>query len=135
MCNGLCRGAGAGGSQERVCEPPQGPRQSPFGQDVRVLVARQLAEQLPDGRWNCAAADGVARSSFKTTIFVLEALLACERDGGGHGIIEARLRGQEYLLERRLLRRRSTGEVFKRDGGGSVHRRGALSRVNVIINE
>src|SRR5580700_11946828 len=54
-----------------------------FGQDVRGLVARQLAEQLPDGGWNCEAANGSTRSSFNTTICVLEALLAYERAVGG----------------------------------------------------
>ena len=33
---------------------------------------------------------------------------------------EARLRGQEYLLERRLFRRRSTGEVIERDRKGGA---------------
>jgi hypothetical protein len=90
-----------------------------FGQDVRGLAARLLAEQLPDGGWNCEAANGSTRSSFNTTICVLEALLAHERAvGGSQEIIEARLRGQEYLLERRLFRRRSTGEVIERDRKG-----------------
>jgi hypothetical protein len=90
-----------------------------FGQDVRSLIARLLAEQLPDGGWNCEAASGSTRSSFNTTICVLEALLAYERAGGGsQEIIEVRLRGQEYLLERRLFRRRSTGEVIERDRKG-----------------
>jgi hypothetical protein len=90
-----------------------------FGQDVRGLVARLLAEQLDDGGWNCEAARGATRSSFNSTICVLEALLAYERAGGGsQQIIDARLRGQEYLLERRLFRRRSTGEVIERDRKG-----------------
>jgi len=90
-----------------------------FGQDVRGLVARLLAEQLPDGGWNCEAASGSTRSSFNTTICVLEALLAYERAvGGSQEIIEARLRGQDYLIERRLFRRRSTGEVIERDRKG-----------------
>ena len=90
-----------------------------FGQDVRGLVARLVAEQLPDGGWNCEAANGSTRSSFNTTICVLEALLAYERAvGGRREIVEARLRGQEYLLERRLFRRRSTGEVIERDRKG-----------------
>ncbi|HKO19355.1 MAG TPA: hypothetical protein VJU82_10760 [Acidobacteriaceae bacterium] len=90
-----------------------------FGQDVRGLIARLLAEQLPDGGWNCEAANGSIRSSFNTTICVLEALLAYERAvGGSQEIIEARLRGQEYLLDRRLFRRRSTGEVIERDRKG-----------------
>jgi hypothetical protein len=33
-------------------------------------------------------------------------------------VTDARLRGQEYLLERRLFRRRSTGEVIERDRKG-----------------
>ena len=90
-----------------------------FGQDVGGLVARLLAEQLPDGGWNCEAANGSTRSSFNTTICVLEALLAYERAvGSSHKIIEARLRGQDYLLERRLIRRRSSGEVIERDRKG-----------------
>ena len=49
-----------------------------FGQDVRGIVDRLLAEQLPDGGWNCEAANGSTRSSFNTTICVLEALLEYE---------------------------------------------------------
>jgi hypothetical protein len=83
-----------------------------FGQDVRGIVDRLLAEQLPDGGWNCEAANGSTRSSFNTTICVLEALLEHERAvGSSPAVTEARLRGQEYLLERRLFRRRSTGGV------------------------
>jgi hypothetical protein len=91
-----------------------------FGQDVRGIVDRLLAEQLPDGSWNCEAANGSTRSSFNTTICVLEALLAYERAGlGSQEVIVARLRGQEFLLERRLFRRRSTGEAIERDRKGS----------------
>jgi hypothetical protein len=83
-----------------------------FGEDVRGIVGRLLGEQLPDGGWNCEAANGSTRSSFNTTICVLEALLEHERAvGSSLEVTEARLRGQEYLLERRLFRRRSTGEV------------------------
>lgn len=90
-----------------------------FGQDIRGLVERLLTEQLPDGGWNCEAENGSTRSSFNTTICVLEALLEYELTGGGSPpVSEARLRGQEYLLERRLFRRRSTGEVIERDRKG-----------------
>jgi hypothetical protein len=69
-----------------------------FGQDVRGIVDRLLAEQLPDGGWNCEAAKGSTRSSFNTTICVLEALLEHERAGGvSADVTAARLRGQEYL--------------------------------------
>jgi hypothetical protein len=84
-----------------------------FGQDVQGIVDRLLGEQLADGGWNCEAPNGSTRSSFNTTICVLEALLEHERAGGGSpAVTAARLRGQEYLLERRLFRRRSTGEVI-----------------------
>jgi hypothetical protein len=85
-----------------------------FGQDVQRIVVRLLGEQLPDGGWNCEAANGSTRSSFHTTICVLEALLEHERAGGDSpAVSEARLRGHEYLLDRRLFRRRSTGEVIE----------------------
>jgi hypothetical protein len=90
-----------------------------FGQDVRGIVDRLLAEQLADGGWNCEAPNGSTRSSFNTTICVLEALLEHEvRVGASPEVTGARLRGQEYLLERRLFRRRSTGEVIERDRKG-----------------
>jgi hypothetical protein len=85
-----------------------------FGQDVQRILDRLLGEQLPDGGWNCEAADGSTRSSFHTTICVLEALLEHELTGrGSPEVTEARLRGQEYLLERRLFRRLSTSEVIE----------------------
>jgi hypothetical protein len=92
-----------------------------FGQDVRGIVERLLAEQLPDGGWNCEAENGSTRSSFNTTICVLEALLAHEQAvGADPAVTEARLRGQEYLLERRLFRRKSTDEVIARDRKGNA---------------
>jgi hypothetical protein len=99
-----------------------------FGQDVKGIVDRLLGEQLADGGWNCEAANGSTRSSFNTTICVLEALLEHELAGGGSpAVAEARRRGQEYLLERRLFRRRSTGEAIERDRkGGAVWTRFAF---------
>jgi len=99
-----------------------------FGQDIQGIIDRLLGEQLSDGGWNCEAPNGSTRSSFNTTICVLEALLEHERAGGGTpDVTEARLRGQEYLLERRLFRRRSTGEAIERDRkGGAVWTRFAF---------
>jgi hypothetical protein len=92
-----------------------------FGQDVRGIVDRLLAEQLADGGWNCETVNGSTRSSFNTTICVLEALLEHERATGGNpAVTEARLRGQEYLLERRLFHRKSTGEVIEHDRKGGA---------------
>jgi len=83
-----------------------------FGQDVKGIVARLLTEQLDDGGWNCEAERGSVRSSFDTTINVLEGLLAHEQAGGGSTESSAaRRRGEEYLLERKLFRRKSTGDV------------------------
>lgn len=96
-----------------------------FGQDVRGIVDRLLAEQLPDGGWNCEAANGSTRSSFNTTICVLDALLEYERAGASNPeVTAARLRGQEYLLARRLFRRQSTGEVVStcRKSGAALTR-------------
>ena len=92
-----------------------------FGQDVRSIVNGLLGEQLSDGGWNCEAPNRSTRSSFNTTICVLEALLEHERAGEGTPVVTAaRLRGEEYLLERRLFRRRSTGEVIERDRKGDA---------------
>jgi hypothetical protein len=92
-----------------------------FGQDIQRILDRLLREQLPDGGWNCEAPDNSTRSSFNTTICVLEALLEYELAGGSRAeVSRARLRGQEYLLERRLFRRRSTGEVIERDRKGGA---------------
>jgi hypothetical protein len=86
-----------------------------FGERSDRLVDRLLGEQLADGGWNCEAERGSIRSSFHTTICVLEGLLAFERAfGAAPSVTGARRRGQEYLLERRLLRRLSTGDVIDR---------------------
>ena len=92
-----------------------------FRQDVRALIHRLLGEQLPDGGWNCEAENGSTRSSFNTTICVLEALLAFEQTAGpSEAVTRARRRGEEYLLERRLMRRRSTGEPIRQDRKGGT---------------
>jgi hypothetical protein len=83
-----------------------------FDQPVEGVVARLLDEQLEDGGWNCEVENGSIRSSFHTTIRVLEGLLAHERATGGSArSIAARRRGAGYLLERKLFRRKSTGAV------------------------
>ena len=84
-----------------------------FGVDMTPLVERLLGEQLPDGGWNCEVENGATVSSLGTTINVLEGLLEHERATGGSArVAKARRRGEEYMLERRLFRRKSTGEVI-----------------------
>ena len=83
-----------------------------FGQDVDGIVDRLLLGQLEDGGWNCWAEFGATVSSFHSTICVLEGLLAWERAGGSSAdVAAARERGDAYLLERGLLRRRSNGRI------------------------
>ncbi|MFL5642490.1 MAG: hypothetical protein ACJ771_09125 [Chloroflexota bacterium] len=87
-----------------------------FGVDMTPLVERLLGEQLADGGWNCEVENGATVSSFGTTINVLEGLLAHEKAVGGSDVVAtARRRGDEYMLERRLFRRKSTGEVIDPD--------------------
>jgi len=82
-----------------------------FGVNMTPVVQRLVGERLEDGGWNCEAERGSIRSSFDTTINVLEGLLEYERATGGTPESRAaRLAGEEYLLERRLFRRLSTGE-------------------------
>ncbi len=85
-----------------------------FGERCDSIVDRLLAEQLADGGWNCEAPPSV-RSSFNSTIRVLEGFVEYERRWGiSHAVSGARLKAHEYLLERRLFKRRSTGEVANR---------------------
>jgi hypothetical protein len=82
-----------------------------FGVDVAPIVERLVGERLADGGWNCERANGSVRSSFATTINVLEGLLEYERaTGGTPESRQARAAGEEFLLERGLFRRLSTGE-------------------------
>ena len=84
-----------------------------FGESSDRLVDRLLGEQLKDGGWNCEAERGSVRSSFHTTICVLEGLLEYEKAKGANAAVtNARARAHEYLLERRMFRRLSTGKVI-----------------------
>ena len=83
-----------------------------FGVDVSAIVRRILGEPLADGGWNCEVENGSVRSSFDTTINVLDGLHEFERTTGGSAAVrEARRGGEEYLLERGLFRRKSIGQV------------------------
>jgi hypothetical protein len=86
-----------------------------FGEAIDRLLDRLLGEQLADGGWNCEAPQS-RRSSFHTTICVLEGLLEYEKaKGATAAVTEARVRAQEYLLERRMFRSLSSGEVIDRN--------------------
>ena len=82
-----------------------------LGADVTGIVDWFVEHRLPDGGWNCAWVDGSTRSSFHSTLNSLKGLLANDAATGGTGATRAARRsGEEYLLERGLFRRLSTGE-------------------------
>ena len=91
-----------------------------YFKEPNAALARQLLhQQLEDGGWNCEAVEPSAkrplsrRSSFHTTICVLEGLLAYERAAGKSATVTtARRRGEQYLLERRMFHSLRTGEVI-----------------------
>ena len=71
-----------------------------------------LEQQRADGGWNCETSS--SRSSFHTTISVLEGLLEHEHENPGLATADARDRGHDYLLDRRMFRSLSSGEVVNR---------------------
>lgn len=83
-----------------------------LGVDVSVIARWFLDHRLPDGGWNCEWVEGSTRSSFHSTLNVLKGLLYHEAvTGGSDELRAARRSGEEYLLDRRLLRSLSTGEL------------------------
>ena len=83
-----------------------------FNEPNDALASQLLSEQLEDGGWNCEAPKS-RRSSFHTTICVLEGLLASERAGRKRAAVtKARKRAESYLLDRRMFRSLRTGEVI-----------------------
>ena len=82
-----------------------------LGADITGVVNWFLAHRLSDGGWNCEWVEGSTRSSFHSTLNSLKGLLAFDAaTGGSPATRDARLAGQEYLLQRGLFRRLSTGQ-------------------------
>jgi len=87
-----------------------------FGNHVESMAHWLLDQQLEDGGWNCETRHGSVRASFNTTILVLEGLLAFERTrpaGLVQSVRDARRRGEDYLLDRHLMRSLTTGEIIR----------------------
>ena len=92
-----------------------------FGlEDSRVdpLADHVIAQQMPDGGWNCRAMPGyggATHGSFHTTISALEALLEYERfrPERAQAARDAGERGREFLLLHRMYRSHQTGAVAK----------------------
>jgi hypothetical protein len=83
-----------------------------LGADVDGIASWFVEHRLADGGWNCEWVEGATVSSFHSTLNSLKGLLAYEAAGHGMDAIRAARRaGTEYLLERGLMRRRSTGEL------------------------
>ena len=82
-----------------------------LGADVQGIVDWFVERRLPDGGWNCEWVEGSTRSSFHSTLNALKGLLDYDNaTGGTDATREARWSGEEYLLERNLFRRLSTGD-------------------------
>ncbi len=85
-----------------------------FKEPNESLANQLLDEQLEDGGWNCEAPKS-RRSSFHTTICVLEGRLEYERGRGrSPKVTKARRRAENYLLERRMFRSLRTGEILNK---------------------
>ncbi|MFF1633062.1 squalene cyclase [Leifsonia sp. NPDC058248] len=83
-----------------------------LGADVSELAQWFVDHRLADGGWNCEWVEGSTRSSFHSTLNSLKGLASYEAaTGGSEALRAARRGGEEYLLERRLLRTLSTGEL------------------------
>ncbi len=82
-----------------------------LGADVSGIAEWFLSHSMPDGGWNCDWLDGASRSSFYSTLNALIGILYYEsRVGGVPELAEARHAAEEYLLQRHLLNRLSTGQ-------------------------
>ncbi len=82
-----------------------------LGRDMSANVHWFLEHQLEDGGWNCEWIEGDLRSSFHSTLNSLVGLLDYElRTGKNEKVTDARKRAEEYLLQRRLMFKLSTGE-------------------------
>lgn len=83
-----------------------------LGAAVGGLAQWFLDHRMPDGGWNCEWESGSTRSSFHSTLNSLKGLLYYEAaTGGSDELRAARHAAEEYLLERRLLYRLSTGAL------------------------
>jgi hypothetical protein len=103
---------------------------------LESIVDYLLAQQMPDGGWNCRRDLGATHASVHTTISVLEGLRHYERNSWRRlpaaaaksrrreaaatdrrrklaAVRAAQQRGREFLLVHRLFRSHRTGEIIK----------------------
>ncbi|WP_066516540.1 squalene cyclase [Curtobacterium ammoniigenes] len=82
-----------------------------LGADVSTLVHWISDHRLADGGWNCEWVEGATVSSFHSTLNVVQGILTYQQLSGDHALDADRAAGEEYLLERGLMRRRTTGAL------------------------
>src|SRR5437879_4616185 len=82
---------------------------------IDTIADHLLAQQMPDGGWNCRRPHGATHSSVHTTISVLEGLRCYELQGARkvRPIRAAQRRGREFLLVYHLFRSHRTGDIIK----------------------
>jgi len=86
-----------------------------LGADVAGIAQWFLYHEMAEGGWNCEWVEGSTRASIISTLNSLKGILYYEQAGGGtpelrEALRAARHRAHEYLLERRLLDRLTSGE-------------------------
>jgi hypothetical protein len=81
-----------------------------LGADVDGIASWFVEHQLPEGGWNCEWVEGSTRSSYHSTLNSLKGLLVYDLADGAVDTAAARRAGEDYLLQRNLFRRLSTGE-------------------------
>lgn len=84
-----------------------------LGADVAALAGWFPEHQLAEGGWNCEWVQGSTRASVESTLNALKGMLYWEQATGSDALRESRHRGEEYLLERHLLKRLTTGEQIR----------------------
>ena len=82
-----------------------------LGADVSGVAQWFVDHQMAEGGWNCEWENGSIRSSFHSTLNSLTGILSFEQaTGGSDELRAARHAAEEYLLQRKLMFRLSSGE-------------------------
>ena len=78
-----------------------------------VLATKLVEFQWPDSGWNCDRRPEACHASFHESLIPMRALFAYAQVTGNHEVKAAAGRAAEMFLERRLFRRKTTGEVVR----------------------
>ncbi len=88
--------------------------------NLPLLVERLIAFQWPDGGWNCDKRPEARASSVQETLLPLRGLAAWARANADAGAQKTAMRAAEFLLDKRLLWRKSDASLIKASWGGPV---------------